>query len=118
MNGIIAIVGGLVGAATCLIPLVNGDDSYTDNEVILNAVGYTLSAGLVLLSYSLTKNRYWYITLPISVLLMLYGFCYLYDHYLDSLNKFNTTHFAITILFATLSTLIICVYYKLQQRQR
>lgn len=116
MKWIIAIIGGVISAVTCLIPLLVTDGNYTDNQIVLSASGLTMGSGLLALSYGLSKQKYWYILFPISSLLLFYSFCYLYDYYLDFNNNFKSIHFVFVLFCGTIITLLICIFFKLRQR--
>ena len=86
MKGIIVIIGGVISAVTCLMPLYY-TDGFTELQSIIYSIGITFGSGLIGLSYSLNLNKYWFLLLPISVLLLFYSFCYLYDYFLDFENR-------------------------------
>jgi hypothetical protein len=110
MKDTLKIIGGLVCAVTCLIPLINKSDEYSMLEIVLNATGYTIGSGLVLLGASL-DSKYMPFLRTISVLLFSFGLMFIYDNFIDLADKIHTYDYV-------LITLTLCLLYRRPLRQR
>lgn len=114
MKDRLIILGGLVCAVTCLIPIINKSGEYSEIEILLNSSGQYLGSGLVILGSSI-KSRHWPYLRTIAVLLLSLGTIWLYDNLIDVGNKIHTYHYTVIIGLITLITLTVCLFIKLRR---
>lgn len=117
MKTIISIIGGVLCAVACSIPLLVKNGDFTSIQKNLYSIGLATGSGLILLMQGLDKkNKFWMVFISLSVLLLFYSFVWFFDKLFDFNNETKTYWYGFIVYGATIITFITCLLIKLRQK--
>lgn len=116
MKDKLIIIGGLVCAGTCIIPIINKSGDYSMLEIVINSAGQYIGSGIAILGSSFYAKKNWPYLRTISAVLISIGFIWIYDNFLDLSDEVHTYHYTVILGIITITTLSICLLIRLRRR--